>query len=81
VSEAREERQRARRVLEAAVAEADGKPDEYVYALPVMRRASVRDKDFRAAARYLDDMGWIADVGGDYDAFVVTPEGVDEVVR
>ena len=32
-----EERQKARRVLGAAVAEAEGKPDEPVFALPVMR--------------------------------------------
>ena len=37
VTEDWEERQKARRVLGAAVAEAEGKPDEPVFALPVMR--------------------------------------------
>jgi len=41
VTEAWEERQKALRVLEAAVAEAGAKPNEHVFALPVMRgRAS-----------------------------------------
>jgi hypothetical protein len=55
VTEAWEERQKARRVLGAAVAEAEGKPDEPVFALPVMRRAGVTNAEFRRAARYLDE--------------------------
>ncbi len=71
-----EERQKARRVLEAAVAEAGEKPGEYVFALPVMRKAGVSNVEFRSAARYLDEEGWISEGADDYEAFVVTPEGI-----
>ncbi len=74
-----EERQKARRVLEAAAAEAEGKPDEPVFALPVMRRAGVTNAEFRRAARYLDEQGWIAEGREDYETFVVTSESVDRV--
>ncbi len=79
VTEAWEERQKARRVLGAAVAEAEGKPDEPVFALPVMRRAGVTNAEFRAAARYLDEQGWIAEGRDEYETFVVTSEGVERV--
>jgi isopenicillin N synthase-like dioxygenase len=79
VTEAWEERQTAHRVLQAAVAEADEKPDEHVFALPVMRRASVSNVEFRSAARYLDEQGLIAEGADDYEAFVVTPEGIAQV--
>src|SRR5918993_611550 len=79
VSEAWEEQQKARKVLGAAVAEAEGKPDQHVFALPVMRRAGVTNAEFRAAARNLDEQGCIAGGGDDYETFVVTPEGVDRV--
>jgi hypothetical protein len=79
VSEDWEERQKARRVLGAAVAEAEGKPNEIVFALPVMRRAGVSNVEFRRAANYLDEQGWIAEGRGDFETFVVTPEGVDRV--
>jgi hypothetical protein len=77
VTEAWEEQQKARRVLGAAVAEAEGKPDQHVFALPVMRRAGVTNLEFRTAARYLDEQGWIAEGRDDYETFVVTSEGVD----
>jgi isopenicillin N synthase-like dioxygenase len=79
VTEAWEERQTAHRVLQAAVAEADEKPDEHVFALPVMRRASVSNVEFRSAARYLDEQGLIAEGADDYEAFVVTPEGIAQI--
>ena len=79
VTEAWEEQQKARRVLGAAVAEAEGKPDQHVFALPVMRRAGVTNAEFRAAARNLDEQGWIAEGSDDYETFVVTSEGVDRV--
>ena len=79
VTEAWEEKQKARRVLGAAVAEAEGKPGQHVFALPVMRRAGVTNAEFRAAARYLDEQGWIAEGGDDYEMFVVTSEGVERV--
>jgi hypothetical protein len=74
-----EERQKARRVLGAAVAEAEGKPDEPVFALPVMRRAGVTNAEFRTAAPYLDEQGWIAEGRDEYETFVVTSEGVERV--
>jgi hypothetical protein len=46
MTEAWEEKQKAGRVLGAAVAEAEGKPDEHVFALPVMRRAGVTNVEF-----------------------------------
>ncbi len=79
MAEAWEEKQKARRVLGAAVAEAEGKPDQHVFALPVMRRAGVTNAEFRRAARYLDEQGWIAEGGDDYEMFVVTSEGVERV--
>ena len=79
MTEAWEERQKARRVLGAAVAEAEGKPNETVFALPVMRRAGVSNVEFRRAAHHLDEQGWIAEGANDYETFVVTPEGVDRV--
>jgi hypothetical protein len=79
VTEDWEERQKARRVLEAAVAEAGGEPNQHVFALPVMRGAGVTNAEFRTAARYLDEQGWIAKGSDDYEAFVVTSEGVDRV--
>jgi hypothetical protein len=81
VTEAWEEQQKAHRVLEAAVAEAGEKPDEHVFALPVMRRASVSNAEFRSAARYLDEQGWISEGADDYETFVVTPEGIARVTR
>jgi hypothetical protein len=79
VTEAWEERQKAGKVLGAAVAEAEGKPDKPVFALPVMRRAGVTNAEFRSAARYLDEQGWIAEGHDDYETFVVTSEGVERV--
>jgi hypothetical protein len=79
VTEAWEERQKARRVLEAAVAEAGGKSGEPAFALPTMRRAGVTNAEFRRAARYLDEQGWIAEGREEYETFVVTSEGVDRV--
>jgi hypothetical protein len=79
VTEDREKRQKARDVLEAAVAEAEGKPDKPVFALPVMRRAGVPNVEFRTAARYLDEQGWIAEGHDDYETFVVTSEGIEQV--
>ena len=79
VTEDREKRQKARNVLEAAVAEAEGKPDKHVFALPVMRRASVPNVEFRTAARYLDEQGWIAEGHDDYETFVVTSVGIEQV--
>ncbi len=79
MSEAWKEQQKARRVLGAAVAEAEGKSGEPVFALPVMRRAGVTNAEFRSAARNLDEQGWIAEGHDDYETFVVTSEGVERV--
>jgi isopenicillin N synthase-like dioxygenase len=79
VTEDWEKRQKARRVLEAAVTEAGEKPGEHVFALPVMRKAGVSNVEFRSAARYLDEEGWISEGADDYETFVVTPEGVSRI--
>jgi hypothetical protein len=79
ITEDWEERQKARRILEAAVADAEGKSDEPVFALPAMRRAGVTNAEFRRAARYLDEEGWIAEGREGYETFVATSEGVDRV--
>jgi hypothetical protein len=79
VSEDWEERQKALRVLEAAVAEAGEKPGEHVFALPVMRGAGVNNVEFKSAARYLDEQGWISEGADDYETFVVTPEGISRI--
>ena len=76
MTEAWEEKQKAHRVLEAAVAEAGEKPEDPVFALPVMRRADLSNKEFRAAARYLGEQSWISERADDYEVFVVTPEGM-----
>jgi hypothetical protein len=47
--------EKARRVLQAAVVEAYGRPGEYVTHDPVMRRANIADpEEFRTIAEYLD---------------------------
>jgi hypothetical protein len=79
VTEDWEERQKARRVLGADVAEAEGELGKPVFALPVMRRAGVTNAEFRSAARYLDEQSLIAEGHDDYETFVVTSEGVERV--
>ena len=74
--------EKARRILQAAAVEANGRPGAYVVRDLVMRRANVSDEDdFREIAGYLDRKGWVAAADDDYGVFVLTPEGIDEATR
>jgi RIO-like serine/threonine protein kinase len=74
--------EKARRVLQAAVVEAYGRPGEYVTDDPVMRRANIADpEEFRTIAEYLEVRGWIAETDYDYRGFVVTDAGIDVAMR
>ena len=82
VSEAKVTQEKARRVLQAAAVEANGRPGAYVPQTPVMWRAGVSNpEEFRAIAEYLDERGWIAEADDDYGIFVVTPEGIDKAMK
>ena len=82
VSEAEATREKARRVLQAAVVEAFGRPRAYVMQGPIMQRASVSDEEeFRTIAEYLDRKGWIGEADDDYGVFVVTSAGLEEATR
>ena len=74
--------EKARRILQAATVESNGRPGAYVVRDLVMRRANVSDEDdFREIAGYLDRKGWIAEADDDYGVFVLTPEGIEEATR
>ena len=71
----------ARRVLQAAAVEANGRPGVYVTQEGVMQRANMVDAEhFRTIARYLEERGWIADADADYSVFVVTVSGIAEAI-
>ena len=71
----------ARRVLQAAAVEANGRAGAYVTREGVMQRASMVDAEhFRTIARYLQEQGWIADADADYGVFVVTASGIAEAI-
>ena len=71
----------ARRVLQAAAVEANGRAGAYVTQEGVMQRANMVDaKHFRAIARYLQEQGWIADANTEYSLFVVTASGMAEAI-
>ena len=56
----------ARRVLQAAAVEANGKAGAYVTQEGVMQRANMVDAEhFRTIARYLEEQGWIAEAEAD----------------
>ena len=56
----------ARRVLLAAVVEANGMPGAYVTQELVMQQAKMDDAEhFRTIARYLEEQGWIEDAEAD----------------
>jgi len=72
----------ARRVLQAAAVEANGRAGAYVTQEGVMQRANMVDaEDFRTIARYLEEQGWIADADAEYGVFVVTASGIEEAMR
>ena len=71
----------ARRVLQAAAVEANGRPGVYVTREGVMQRANMVDaQHFRTIARYLEDQGWIDDADADYGVFVVSASGIAEAI-
>ncbi len=72
----------ARRVLQAAAVEANGRPGAYVTREGVMQRANMDDaQHFRTIARYLQEQGWIDDADADYGVFMVTGTGIAEAIR
>ena len=71
----------ARRVLQTAAVEANGRPGAYVTQEGVMQRANMVDAEhFRTIARYLDEQGWIADADADYGVFVMSASGITELI-
>ena len=71
----------ARRVLQAAAVEANGRAGAYVTQQGVMQRANMVDAEhFRTIARYLEERGWIADADADYGVFMVTVSGIAEAI-
>ena len=71
----------ARRVLQAAAVEANGRPGAYVTREGVMQRANMVDaQHFRMIARYLQERGWIADADAEYGFFVVSASGIAEAI-
>jgi hypothetical protein len=69
----------ARRVLQAAAVEANGRAGAYVTQEGVMQRANMVDAEhFRTIARYLEEQGWIEDA--DYGVFVVSASGITELI-
>lgn len=74
--------EKARRVLQAAVVEAYGRPGEYVTRDPVMRRVDISEaEEFRTIAEYLEGRGWIVETDYDYRGFVITDAGIDAAMR
>ena len=71
----------ARRALQAAAVEANGRAGAYVTQEGVMQRANMVDAEhFRTIARYLEEQGWIAEADADYGVFVVTASGIAEAI-
>ena len=82
VSEVRTIQEKARRVLQAAAAEAYGKSGVYVSRDLVLRRANISDpEEFWSIAGYLYGKGWIAEADDDFAMFAVTPAGVEKATR
>ena len=74
--------EKARRVLQAAAVQANGRPGIYVIMAQVMYRANITDpEEFRTIAAYLEESGCITDADPDYGVFVLTPEGIDEALK
>jgi hypothetical protein len=75
------QREKARRVLQAATVEAFGRPGAYVTWDLVMRRVNMVDSEhFILIAKYLEERGWIAAADADYSVFVVTASGIDHAM-
>jgi RIO-like serine/threonine protein kinase len=71
----------ARRVLQAAAVEANGRAGAYVTREAVMQRANMVDaQHFTTIARYLEERGWIEDADAEYGIFVMTVSGIAEAL-
>ena len=71
----------ARRVLQAAAVEANGRAGAYVIQEHVMQQANMVDAEhFRTIARYLKEQGWIAEADAEYGVFVVSASGIAEAI-
>ena len=71
-----------RRVLQAAVAEAGGVSDVYVYRERVMEQATVPNVEaFWEIADYLAQRAYITEGSPDYWTFAVTSKGIAEAAR
>ncbi len=74
--------EKARRVLQAAAVEANGRPGMYVLRDRVMSQLNISDRaEFLIIAEHLDRKGWIAEADADYGVFVVTATGIEEAMR
>ena len=70
------------RVLKAAVAEAGGVSDVFVYRERIMKRAAIPDVEaFWEMADYLTQRGYITKGSPDYWVFAVTSRGILEAAR
>ena len=71
----------ARRVLQAAAVEANGRAGAYVTQEGVMQRANMVDAEhFRTIARYPEEQGWITHEDADYGGLVVSASGITELI-
>ena len=79
MSEVGEIREKAHRVLRAAVVEAGGEPGVYVSRDRVMQQTNISDlEEFLGIAEHLAERGFVAEGEDDYGFFVVTLEGIAE---
>ncbi len=77
MSEAEVMRDKALRVLRAAVEEARGEPGTYVSRARVMEQTNITDLgEFSRVAHYLAGRGLIAEGVNDYEFFVLTLGGI-----
>jgi hypothetical protein len=73
--------EKARRVLQAAAVEANGRPGMYVLRDRVISRVNISDQaEYLIIAEHLERKGWIAEADADYGVFVLTTEGIDEAM-
>lgn len=77
MSEGGEMQEKALRVLQAAVVEAQGEPGVYVSRARVMQQTNLSDLDeFLRIAECLAGQGFITEGVNDYEFFVLTLEGI-----
>jgi hypothetical protein len=82
VSKTERVQEKARRVLVAAVVEAEGLSQQPVEQNRVMRRANIFDaEEFEALVKHLAQRGLLAEEVKERGAFVVTHAGMDEAAQ